>query len=134
NPQMFDLIKQHFVEFRQKLNEESYPTELAKLRQSIMANAAQGQYGAASAAAATNLSLRTAQRLAKQHGTSVQQLIDEIRLANAKKILSNPDISIEAVGHLLGYSDARTFRRAFKRWTSLSPREYRRSIFKNDNS
>ncbi|MEM9156328.1 MAG: AraC family transcriptional regulator ligand-binding domain-containing protein, partial [Cyanobacteria bacterium P01_F01_bin.33] len=46
NPQMFDLIKQHFVEFRQKLNEESYPTELAKLRQSIMANAAQGQYGA----------------------------------------------------------------------------------------
>lgn len=134
NPQMFDVIEHQFAELRQKLDSDRYPAALANLRQSIMANAAQGEYGAAAAAAAANLSLRTAQRLAKQHDTSLQQLIDEIRLANAKKLLSNLDISIEATGYLLGYADARAFRRAFKRWTSLSPKEYRKVISEDTNT
>ena len=133
NPQMFELIKQHFVELRQKLNDDNYPAALAPLRRSIMDNAAHGEYGAAAAAAAANLSLRTAQRLATQHGTSLQKLIDEIRLTNAKNFLSSPEITVETVAQLLGYANARAFRRAFNRWTGLSPKEYRNEILKSDN-
>ncbi|MGD1927289.1 MAG: helix-turn-helix domain-containing protein [Leptolyngbyaceae cyanobacterium] len=130
NPQMFDLIKPHFVELRQKLIENNYPAALAPLRRSIMDNAAHGEYEVAAAAAAANLSLRTAQRLAKQHGTSLQKLIDEIRLINAKKFLNNPEISLSRVAQLLGYADVSSFRRAFKRWTGLSPKEYKNELFK----
>lgn len=132
NPQMFELVKQQFVDLRQKLHKTSYPEALAPLRRSIMDNAVQGEYGAAAAAAATNLSLRTAQRLATQHGTSLQKLIEEIRLANAKNFLSNPELNIDTVAQLIGYADVRAFRRAFKRWTGLSPKEYRNEIFQGD--
>ena len=101
------------------------------LRRSIMDNAAHGKYEVAAAAAATNLSLRTAQRLAKQHGTSLQKLIDEIRLLNAKKFLNNPEISLPMVAQLLGYADVGSFRKAFKRWTGLSPKAYQNELFKD---
>ncbi|MEM8716246.1 MAG: helix-turn-helix domain-containing protein, partial [Cyanobacteria bacterium P01_G01_bin.4] len=130
NAQMFDFIQQHFANLRQKLNADRYPAALAPLRRSIMDNAAHGRYEVTAAAAAANLSLRTAQRLAKQHGTSLQKLIDEIRLANAKNFLRNPEITIETVAQLIGYTDARAFRRAFKRWTGLSLKDYRNDLFK----
>ena len=130
NAQMFAFIQQHFADLRQKLNSDRYPAALAPLRQSIMDNAAQGTYEVAAAAAAANMSLRTAQRLAQQHGTSVQKLVNDIRQTNAQAFLSNPEITIETVGQLVGYADVRAFRRAFKRWTKLSPKEYRNEIFK----
>ncbi|MEM6839678.1 MAG: AraC family transcriptional regulator ligand-binding domain-containing protein [Cyanobacteria bacterium P01_C01_bin.120] len=131
NPQLFGLIDRHFADLRQQLGSDRYPIALAKLRQGIMENATQGEYGAAAAAAKVNISLRTAQRLAKRHGTSLNILIDEIRLANAKSFLSDPEIDIATVGLIVGYTDARAFRRAFKRWTGLSPKEYRRELSGN---
>ena len=130
NPQMFSFVERHFAELRQQLGSDRYPIALAKLRQGIMENATQAEYGAAAAAAKANISLRTAQRLAKQHGTSLNALIDEIRLANAKSFLGDPEIDIATVGQLVGYTDARAFRRAFKRWTGLSPKEYRRETLR----
>ena len=130
NAQMFDFIREHFTNLRQKLNSDRHPTALAPLRQSIMDNAAQGTYEVAAAAAAANISLRTAQRLAQQHGTSVQKLINEIRQANAKAFLNNPEITVETVGQLVGYADVRAFRKAFKRWTGLTPKKYRNEIIK----
>ncbi|MEO1636828.1 MAG: AraC family transcriptional regulator ligand-binding domain-containing protein [Cyanobacteria bacterium J06631_9] len=127
NPQMFSFVEHHFTKLRQQLGSDRHPSALAELRQGIMENAVQGEYGAAAAAARANISLRTAQRLAKQHGTSLNTLIGEVRLANAKSFLSDPAIDIATVGHLVGYTGARAFRRAFKRWTELSPKEYRKT-------
>ena len=97
-----------------------------------MENAVQGEYGAAAAAAAVsaNISLCTAQRLVKEHGTSLNTLIGEIRLANAKSFLSDPEIDISTVGKIVGYADDRSFRRAFKCWTGLSPKEYRKETLR----
>jgi AraC-like DNA-binding protein len=95
-----------------------------------MDNAAHGTYQVEAVAAAAKLSLRTAQRLANQHGTSVQQLIDDVRLANAKTFLNNAEIIIETVAQLVGYADVRAFRRAFKRWTGVCLKEYPNEISK----
>ncbi|MGD1850150.1 MAG: helix-turn-helix domain-containing protein [Cyanophyceae cyanobacterium] len=130
NAQMFDFIKEHFVELRQKLQKNPCPPALMPLYQSIVDNAAHGTYEVPAAAAGANLSLRTAQRLAKQNNTSLQALIDEFRLINSKDFLTNPDINIATVAQLVGYADVRAFRRAFKRWTGLSPKEYRNDVVK----
>lgn len=126
NPKLFELIDHQLTTLRrtQNCDHDQYP--LATLRQSIIANAARGEYGANAAATAANLGLRSAQRFAAQYDTSLQQLIDEVRLANARRFLSNPKISIEKVSQLVGYADARAFRRAFKRWTGLTPTTYRK--------
>jgi AraC-like DNA-binding protein len=58
-------------------------------------------------------------------GTSFTALVDESRLALAKDYLLHSDMGVAELACLLGYSESSPFCRAFKRWTSVSPLEYR---------
>lgn len=40
-------------------------------------------------------------------------------------LLGNPGMSIERITEEVGYRDIRSFRRAFKRWTGVSPATFR---------
>lgn len=50
---------------------------------------------------------------------------DQTRYARALDLLSNSDMTVAQVAELVGYSDARAFRRAFKRWAGVLPNEFR---------
>lgn len=51
--------------------------------------------------------------------------LHQIRIEVAKQKLEGTRKNIDEITHLVGYEDSGTFRRLFKRITSLSPREYR---------
>lgn len=80
-------------------------------------------------AAAMHMSNRTLQRRLKEEGTRFVDLVQDTRLQLACKYLSNPGRSVVETAYLLGFSEPSTFSRAFKRWTGLSPAEYRRQEF-----
>jgi len=122
---LFAFVENHFDQIRQRLQNDKYPTDLLKLRQAIVENSTRGDYRAFSAASRAHMSLRTAQRLAASHGTSLQKLIDEIRWANATEFLSDPAMNLETIATMLGYSDVRAFTRAFKRWSGTTPSKFR---------
>ena len=76
-------------------------------------------------AASLSLSARTLRRKLQERGLSYQQIIDEVRSGLARTQLLAPRSSVEAVATRLGFSEAASFSRAFKRWTGMSPRQFR---------
>jgi len=126
---LFAFVETHFDQIRQRIQGEKYPSDLLKIRQAIVENSSRGDYRASSTASRAHMSLRTAQRLAASHGTSLQKLIDEIRCANATEFLSDPAMDLETIATMLGYSDVRAFTRAFKRWSGTTPSKFRAGRF-----
>lgn len=76
-------------------------------------------------AAELAMSPRTLQRRLRELGYSYNALADEVRRGAASLYLQQPDIAIAEVAYLLGFSDQSTFNRAFKRWTGVTPKQYR---------
>lgn len=74
-----------------------------------------------------NVSERTLRRRLAQRETSFRELRDTTRLARARDLLANTGMTIAEVAQALGYADARSFRRAFKRWTGELPTALRRA-------
>jgi AraC-like DNA-binding protein len=75
-------------------------------------------------ARALHLSRRSLERALAREGTSAGLLLAEARGRLARAWL--PSHSVEETASRLGYADPRTFARAFKRWTGMSPGTYRR--------
>src|SRR4029077_16638112 len=70
-----------------------------------------------------NVSARTLQRKLGDSGTTFRKIVDESRHAQALAHFSMPQMSVNEVTHLLGFSCSSSFTRAFRRWTGLSPPE-----------
>jgi AraC-like DNA-binding protein len=57
---------------------------------------------------------------------SYQGVKDEVRRDAAIHYLCNTSLSVVDIGCLLGFQEPSAFRRAFKKWSSVQPGEYRR--------
>jgi AraC-like DNA-binding protein len=78
------------------------------------------------AAALLQLSPRILARRLAEHGTSYTRIVDEARHQLALGYIQDPSLSLLDIAYLLGFSEQSVFQRAFKRWTDLTPGEYRR--------
>lgn len=72
-----------------------------------------------------NLSQSSLYRKLKEANTSYQKIVDRLRCEQALSYLNNTELSICEVADKLGFSDSSNFRRAFKKWTGLTPTELR---------
>lgn len=59
------------------------------------------------------------------YGTSPRAYFSELKLTEAKHLLLIPDYSIHAISVALGYNEQSHFARQFKRWTGMTPNQYR---------
>lgn len=71
-----------------------------------------------------NISSQTLRRKLKREGTSYPQIKDEIRRDLAVEKLFSQKLSVSEIAHSLGYSESRSFTRAFKQWTGVTPSAY----------
>ncbi len=76
-------------------------------------------------AAALCMSPSTLQFKLSQRGTNFQQLLDDTRKELACSYLRQAARSVTEITFLLGFTDTSNFTRAFKRWTGVSPTEFR---------
>lgn len=87
---------------------------------------AHDEYKIDSIAKAIDIPSRTLQRQLKAFGTSFNELLGEIRFKLAKTKLKSKTWSIQEISAGLGYSDDAHFVRAFKRWSGMTPGEFRK--------
>lgn len=71
------------------------------------------------------VSPRSLQLYLKREGTTYLELINEVRKNVAFDYLKDPTVPIDEIAYLLGFSETSAFHRAFKKWTRLTPREFR---------
>ncbi|MDX1803602.1 MAG: AraC family transcriptional regulator ligand-binding domain-containing protein [Alcanivorax sp.] len=71
------------------------------------------------------MNVRTLHRRLADEQQSWQQLLDAVRLQEAKQQLAHTDLPQAEIADALGYSDIRSFQRSFKRHTALTPGQYR---------
>lgn len=73
------------------------------------------------------VSPRALQTNLKVEGTDFRKILQETRESLAKKYLQD-DYSVEDITYLLGFSEPSVFRKAFRNWTGITPKEFRRNL------
>ncbi len=78
------------------------------------------------------VSVRTLQKRLEAEGVVFSDLLRDIRQRLAKKYLRE-NYSVEQITYLLGFSEPSVFRKSFKKWLGVTPREYRQEIYSTAN-
>ncbi len=71
------------------------------------------------------MSPRQLNRRLKEEQTSFKIILVECRRELAEQYISDSSLSLTEISFLLGFSEASSFSRAFRRWTGQSPTEAR---------
>lgn len=124
DPGLCAVLDRHAEELLAK-----YPrtdTLIERLRTIIRKELNGGEASLERVAGQLDMGARTLQRKLREHGTSHQELLDQMRKDLAVRYLSEPEMAICEVAYLLGFSESSALHRAFKRWTGMTPNEFRR--------
>ena len=77
------------------------------------------------AAKAFNMSPSTLKKHLGQESANFTEICDDVRKGVAVKMISIRKKPLKEISNHLGFSNSSTFNRAFKRWTNMTPSEYR---------
>ncbi|WP_323751110.1 AraC family transcriptional regulator [Marinobacter sp.] len=85
-----------------------------------------------SVAARLDMKPRTLRTRLTEADTSFNQVLADFRYRLARQLLATTDESIDEIVYLTGFSEPSTFYRAFKRWSNMTPIEYRKTAQSKD--
>lgn len=98
---------------------------VSRCRAAVLDHLSSGEGTAEYAAKQLHMSARTLQRKLAEAKTTYLELVDNTRKDLALRYIEDPRRSVTDITFSLGFSQPSAFTRAFKRWTGLSPSEYR---------
>jgi AraC-like DNA-binding protein len=79
------------------------------------------------AAALLGINTRTLRRHLTSAGTTFRAEVEEVRFYRAREMLERSALNVLEIAENLGYADLSAFSHAFKRWSGVSPAQWRRS-------
>jgi AraC-like DNA-binding protein len=96
-----------------------------QVRAVLRAALATGDTNAERVAALFSMHHRTLNRRLNAYGIGYQELVDEARFEMARQMLNDSDLAVSEIAMVLQYADARSFIRAFRRWSNATPARWR---------
>jgi AraC-like DNA-binding protein len=120
---LLDLLQRYAEDL---LAERAHQNDLvARARRWILQNLHTGQVDVVQLASGLGMSSRTLARRLAEDGYTPAGLIEQLRQELARNYLADRGVPLGQITYLLGYSDLSAFTRAFRRWTSRTPSEWR---------
>lgn len=97
-----------------------------QVRRVLWTDLAAGEAHLERVARTLGLSPRALQRRLAEEKTTFAAVLARLRQDTAQPLLRDGRLAVAEVAYLLGYEDPSSFQRAFRRWTGMSPRTFRR--------
>ena len=104
------------------------PTLVYQVRELISGLLTTGDPTIDTVSADLNMSSRTLERRLNAQGLSYRRVLDEFRRQLAERYLEDERLGLSQITYLLGYSEPTAFNRAFRRWTGLTPTQFRNAV------
>lgn len=101
---------------------DDFPEQVRAVLRAALLN---GHANADQVAALFSMHTRTFSRRLHRYGVGYQRLVDESLFEVARQMLEDSDLDISQVALTLHYSEARSFIRAFRRWSGETPARWR---------
>ena len=122
NPVLTNALEQILAQRLERLGDDSNAARVRDVLKPML----NGEEPTLTAAARKlGMSTRTLQRRLSDEGVRFSQLLDDVRKVAATALLHSTKTSVLEVSYLLGFSEASSFFRAFKRWTGTTPDAFR---------
>jgi AraC-like DNA-binding protein len=122
NPELLQYFENYAEQFIAEMDrQDGYTQEVMRI---LLENLDNENLSIKLVAKHMSVSVRTLQNRLKEEGVVFSDLLTDVRQRLAKKYLEE-GISVEEITYLLGFSEPSVFRKSFKRWLGLTPRQYR---------
>jgi AraC-like DNA-binding protein len=126
NPDMLQHFENYAQEFLDEIERQNeYARTVTKI---ILSKLDDEKLSIKKVAREMSVSVRTLQNRLKEEGVVFSELLTDTRQKLAKKYLQE-DYSVEQITYLLGFSEPSVFRKAFKKWSGVTPRQYREGSY-----
>lgn len=123
NPYVYSAMLKHVNAVLARL--QTRRTFGRRIRRLISRQMATDRIDADTLAKQCHMSRQTLYRRLKKEGVSFHELVEQVRQDKAMRYVAADHYALGEIAFLLGFSELSAFSRAFKRWTGLSPAQYR---------
>lgn len=122
-PELLKLHEQLASEYVAKLEKQDFVGQVNRIIGELLES---GNANLETVAERLEIKPRALRTKLAEVDTNFNQLLADYRCNLAKRLLAKTEESIDEIVYLTGFSEPSTFYRAFKRWTDLTPIEYRK--------
>lgn len=122
---IFGIFTSHADSLLEEL--QTSATTRAMVERQILPLIHEGALSMDQVAAQMGTTRQTLYRRLKAEGVTFAQIHDDLRHRLARDYLSARKVSVNETAYLLGFSEASSFVRAFRRWTGQNPSDFRNS-------
>jgi AraC-like DNA-binding protein len=107
---------------------------VGSIQQVISTLMGHGQCQLGEIANAIGMHPRTLQRRLAVYDEDYSDILSQVRFETALRLMRDPDLRMVEIAFELGYTDPSNFTRAFRGWTGLTPKDFRRLRIDRDDS
>jgi AraC-like DNA-binding protein len=101
-----------------------------RVRRQIQIDLPSGRTGEVAVAAALDMERSTLRRRLAREGTSFRAIVQDIQFEAAKHLMRESEMTLSEVASSLGYAELSVFTRAFRRWSGMTPSDWRADLRK----